>query len=167
MLATVDVGTLLNQTSPATLQNSPEQKAKFDAELRTWQEQYGIDPNQIKLMAVSGNITSSADTGDFAAIMTGSFDTEKLKAALMKDPKTGAEARTEDYNGTTIYVRQAADEKSLALSAGKLGATVGAPPGPVPHASVSVASVIARPTAKGFRIGINTFPHLRVRHTVA
>jgi hypothetical protein len=152
MLATVDVGTLLNQTIPATLQNSPEQKAKFDAELKTWQEQYGIDPNQIKLMAISGNITSSADTGDVAAIMTGSFDTEKLKAALRKDPKTGAEARTEDYNGTTIYIRQAADKEQAGAVAGQAGATAASKE--VAIAVMDASSVVAG-TPAGVRKAID------------
>lgn len=123
MLATVDVGTLLNQTIPAALANSPEQKAKFDAELKDWQAKYGVDPNQIKLMAVSVS-GLSGNQSEAAAVVTGAFDVEKLKAALAKDPETGAASRTETYADQTIYVRTAtANGKSEEVAAAVLNPT--------------------------------------------
>jgi hypothetical protein len=104
MLITIDAGTLLNQTVPFALATSPEQKAKFDASLAEMQEKAGIDPKQLKLVAMSFT-GLSAKSPQFAGVMTGSFDTAKLTESLKKDPKTGVEAQTEQYNGQTLYIR--------------------------------------------------------------
>lgn len=109
MLMTVDAGTLINQIIPTALVASPDQKAKFDQGLAEMQEKSGIDPKQLKLVALSiSNMTGGKP--NVAAVMTGSFDTAKLNDSLKaKDEKTGAVPTTEDYNGKTIYVRK--DEK--------------------------------------------------------
>jgi hypothetical protein len=107
VLMTVDAGTLINQTIPTMLANNPEQKAKFDQELQEMQAQYGVDPKQIKLMALTSTIPQGSEKPTFAAVLTGTFDEAKLKAALAKDPKTGAEARMETHGDTQIYVKTA------------------------------------------------------------
>ncbi len=108
VLLTVDAGTLLNQTIPTTLAGAADQKAKYDKGLAEMQDEAGIDPKQLKLVALSfANV--SGDKPQVAGVMTGSFDTAKLSEVLRKDPKTGVEAQTEQYNGQTLYVRKMND----------------------------------------------------------
>lgn len=107
MLMTIDAGTLINTTIPTTLANSPEDKAKFDQELQEMQQKAGIDPKQLKLVALSVKYPAAAGgEPQFAGIMTGSFDKAKLTDALAKDSKTGAARPTEDYQGHTIYINK-------------------------------------------------------------
>jgi hypothetical protein len=115
LLMTIDAGTLINQTLPTALANSPDEKKKFDDGLREMQDKAGIDPKQLKLVALSFTSLTSGKP-QFAGVMTGSFDTAKLTESLKKDPKTGEEAQTEQYNGQTLYVRkQGADEFGAAV----------------------------------------------------
>lgn len=111
MLATVDAGTLINQTIPTALEGSPDQKAKFEAELREFQERTGVDPKQLKLMAISARMPEGAGKAEVVAVMTGTFDVERLKAALSKNPQTGAAIPTETYGDTTLYINRTGDEE--------------------------------------------------------
>ena len=105
MIMTVDAGTLINTTIPGILSNQPDHKAKFDADMKEAIEKTGVDPKQLKLVAVSLKFPVGGK-GDpqFAALLTGTFDSTKLTESLKKDPKTGVERKTEDYNGKTIYI---------------------------------------------------------------
>jgi hypothetical protein len=107
LLLTIDAGTLLNTTIPTALANSPEKKAEFDKGLVEMQQKAGIDPKQVKLVAMSFTFPKApADKPHFAGVLTGTFDTAKLNESLKKDPKTGAEIPAEQYNGQTLYVKK-------------------------------------------------------------
>jgi len=110
LLMTIDAGTLINQTVPLAIANSADDKAKFEKSLAEMQEKSGIDPKQLKLVALSFKSLSSSKP-QIAGVVTGSFDTAKLAESLKKDPKTGVEAQVEQYNGQTIYVRKDGGEE--------------------------------------------------------
>lgn len=116
LLMTVDAGTLLNQTIPLAIANSPDEKTKFEKSLVELQEKSGIDPKQLKLVALSFK-NPSASKAQVAGVVTGSFDTAKLSESLKKDPKTGVEAQVEQYNGQTIYVRKEPDSSDVFATA--------------------------------------------------
>src|SRR5215213_5382810 len=106
-LLTIDAGTLLNTTIPTALANSPQQMAEFNKGLVEMQEKAGIDPKQVKLVAMTFTFPKNeTEKPQFAGIMTGTFDTAKLNESLKKDPKTGAEVPTEQYNGQTLYIKK-------------------------------------------------------------
>ena len=107
VMLTIDAGTLLNTTIPTALATSPQQKQEFDKALVEMQEKAGIDPKQLKLVAMTFVMPkTNAEKLQFAAVMTGTFDTAKLTEALKKDSKTGAEVPSQDYNGQTLFVKQ-------------------------------------------------------------
>ena len=127
-LLTIDAGTLLNTTIPIALANNPQQKAEFDKSLVEMQEKAGIDPKQVKLVAMTFNFPkTSADKPQFAGVMTGTFDTAKLNESLKKDPKTGAEVPAEQYNGQTLYIKKDGTEEVAAAVLDASTLVVGSP----------------------------------------
>jgi hypothetical protein len=127
-LLMIDAGTLINTTIPNALANSPQQKAEFDKGLVEMQEKAGIDPKQVKLVAMTFNFPKTpTDKPQFAGVMTGSFDTAKLSESLKKDPKTGAEVPTEQYNGQTLYVKQDKGEQVAAAVLDASTLVIGSP----------------------------------------
>lgn len=115
MLMTLDLSALLNTTVPNMLKNSPDQKKEFEAGLKEMQDKTGIDPKQLKLMAISMNIPkSSGGKPEFAAVVTGTFDKDKLNEQLKKD-KDGKDVPSEDYNGQKLFVKKDRDEVAVAV----------------------------------------------------
>jgi hypothetical protein len=117
MLMTIDAGTLINTTIPTALANSPDERTKFDQSLKEMQEKAGIDPKELKLVAITFTFPKgSGGKPQFAGVMTGSFDTAKLTESLKKDPKTGVANQSEDYNGQTLYIKKdGGDEVAAAV----------------------------------------------------
>jgi hypothetical protein len=111
MLMTMDVGTLVNTTIPSWLEKAPSQKKEFEAGMKEMQEKSGIDPKQLKNVALSLKYPQGSGDPTFAAVMTGSYDTTKLAESLKKSDEPGATVTTEDYSGTTIYVRKKGSEE--------------------------------------------------------
>lgn len=128
MLLTVDAGTLVNSTIPTALINSPAEKAKFDESLKEMQDKAGIDPKEIKLVAITVTFPkNSSDKPHFAGVMTGTFDTAKLTESLKKDPKTGAENPTEQYNGQTLYIKKDGGDEVAAAVVDSTTLVIGSP----------------------------------------
>jgi len=101
-VALIDVGQLLNTKLFTSLSSDPkssEQFKKFEEDAL----KYGIDVHQLNQIVMGGRSLSNGKEGDFYAIVTGSFDREKLLSSIASQPDK-VTMQSESYNDKTIYI---------------------------------------------------------------
>jgi hypothetical protein len=101
-VALIDVGQLLSTklfTSLSSDSKSSEQFKKFEQDAL----KYGIDIRQLNQIVLGGRSLSNGKEGDFYAIVTGSFDREKLLSSIASQPEK-VTMQSESYGDKTIYI---------------------------------------------------------------
>jgi hypothetical protein len=106
----VDTQRVMTEIIPNLIITTPEEQARFEADLARFQKETGLDPRLFDTVVVGLNLKASRRIydHDFAVIARGRFDAQStLETGLEKAVAKSSgvyERQTQQYEGRTIYI---------------------------------------------------------------
>jgi hypothetical protein len=101
LVLTVNMDAVANGAVPAWFAGDAEAARRVDESIAKAQAETGIDLRKVRDLALSMRLGETQGS-DFAAILTGTFDADRIVAAL-KASRGGAGSRSETYGGATVH----------------------------------------------------------------
>ncbi len=141
-----DAQRVMTEIIPTLIITSPEERARFEADLDRLKKETGLDPRLLDAVVVGINLEASRRIyeHDFAVIARGRFDAHStLETGLEHAVKKGAglyERQTQQYEGRTIYILGRAKVSIAVTSPQRPQVVVNAPPATVTTADPASAS---------------------------